>query len=109
MSTKIPATVITGFLGAGKTSLIRHLLALDDHNAYRLYLSAPLSSGLLPLTARTSTRLIRLPRLWTHVGLGSEMIRAAPEPRVAGGVSARVVPAGGEQGDARHRHRGAAR
>ena len=23
---KIPATVITGFLGAGKTSLIRHLL-----------------------------------------------------------------------------------
>ena len=24
---KIPATVITGFLGAGKTSLIRHLLA----------------------------------------------------------------------------------
>ena len=26
MSTKIPATVITGFLGAGKTSLIQHLL-----------------------------------------------------------------------------------
>lgn len=26
MATKIPATVITGFLGAGKTSLIRHLL-----------------------------------------------------------------------------------
>jgi cobalamin biosynthesis protein CobW len=26
VSTKIPATVITGFLGAGKTSLIRHLL-----------------------------------------------------------------------------------
>ena len=24
---KIPATVITGFLGAGKTSLIRHALA----------------------------------------------------------------------------------
>ena len=24
---KIPATVITGFLGAGKTTLIRHLLA----------------------------------------------------------------------------------
>jgi cobalamin biosynthesis protein CobW len=23
---KIPATVVTGFLGAGKTSLIRHLL-----------------------------------------------------------------------------------
>jgi cobalamin biosynthesis protein CobW len=27
MSTRIPATVVTGFLGAGKTSLIRHLLA----------------------------------------------------------------------------------
>jgi len=26
VSTKIPATVITGFLGAGKTSLVRHLL-----------------------------------------------------------------------------------
>ena len=26
MSTRIPATVITGFLGAGKTSMIRHLL-----------------------------------------------------------------------------------
>ncbi len=27
MSTKIPATVVTGFLGSGKTTLIRHLLA----------------------------------------------------------------------------------
>ena len=27
MTTRIPATVITGFLGAGKTSMIRHLLA----------------------------------------------------------------------------------
>ena len=27
MSEKIPATVITGFLGAGKTTLIRHMLA----------------------------------------------------------------------------------
>ncbi|MEH6727872.1 MAG: GTP-binding protein, partial [Hyphomicrobiales bacterium] len=26
MATKIPATIITGFLGAGKTTLIRHLL-----------------------------------------------------------------------------------
>ena len=26
MARKIPATVITGFLGAGKTSIIRHLL-----------------------------------------------------------------------------------
>ncbi|MCI0465680.1 MAG: cobalamin biosynthesis protein CobW, partial [Beijerinckiaceae bacterium] len=26
LHTKIPATIITGFLGAGKTTLIRHLL-----------------------------------------------------------------------------------
>ena len=29
-ATKIPATVVTGFLGAGKTSLIRHLIARAD-------------------------------------------------------------------------------
>ena len=27
---RIPATIVTGFLGAGKTSLIRHLLANAD-------------------------------------------------------------------------------
>ena len=27
MMRKIPATIVTGFLGAGKTSLVRHLLA----------------------------------------------------------------------------------
>ncbi len=35
MAQKIPATVITGFLGAGKTSMIRHLLA---HSERRLAL-----------------------------------------------------------------------
>jgi cobalamin biosynthesis protein CobW len=30
MTTKIPATVITGFLGAGKTTLVRHLIANAD-------------------------------------------------------------------------------
>lgn len=33
---KIPATVITGFLGAGKTSLLRHLVA--NANGRRLAL-----------------------------------------------------------------------
>ena len=36
MTTRTPATVITGFLGAGKTSLIRHLLA--NANGRRLAL-----------------------------------------------------------------------
>src|SRR5512146_1897138 len=31
---RIPATIVTGFLGAGKTSLVRHLLAADA--GYRL-------------------------------------------------------------------------
>jgi cobalamin biosynthesis protein CobW len=32
---KIPATVITGFLGAGKTTLIRHMLANAKASASR--------------------------------------------------------------------------
>jgi cobalamin biosynthesis protein CobW len=34
MATRIPATVITGFLGAGKTSMIRHLV--ENNNGKRL-------------------------------------------------------------------------
>jgi len=34
MATKIPVTVITGFLGSGKTSLIRHLL--QNNQGYRI-------------------------------------------------------------------------
>lgn len=59
--------------------VLRHLLADDDQHAYRLYLSAPLPEGLLPVGPRTSTRLIRLPRLWTQVGLSAEMLRAPPD------------------------------
>ena len=36
MATKIPATVVTGFLGAGKTTLIRHLL--ENANGRRIAL-----------------------------------------------------------------------
>jgi len=36
MSTKIPATVVTGFLGAGKTTLIRHML--DNASGRRIAL-----------------------------------------------------------------------
>ncbi|MEM9267386.1 MAG: GTP-binding protein, partial [Pseudomonadota bacterium] len=36
MAQKIPATVITGFLGAGKTTLVRHLL--ENANGKRIAL-----------------------------------------------------------------------
>ena len=49
--------------------VLRELLTQDDRNAYRLYLSAPLPGDLLPVPPRASSKLIRLPRLWTQVGL----------------------------------------
>ena len=36
MTTNIPATIVTGFLGAGKTSLVRHLI--ENANGKRLAL-----------------------------------------------------------------------
>jgi glycosyltransferase involved in cell wall biosynthesis len=59
--------------------VLRHLLAQDQRNAYRLYLSRPLAAGLLPDRPRTSSRLIQLPRLWTHLGLSSEMLISPPD------------------------------
>ncbi|MGI9145877.1 MAG: glycosyltransferase family 4 protein [Chloroflexota bacterium] len=59
--------------------VLRHLLAEDQRNAYRLYLSRPLVDGLLPIGPRTSSRLIRLPRLWTQLGLSSEMVVSPPD------------------------------
>lgn len=59
--------------------VLREVLRQDARNRHRLYLSAPLPHALLPLTARDETRLISLPRLWTQVGLSSEMLRAAPD------------------------------
>lgn len=59
--------------------LLRHLLTLDHENTYRLYLSTPLPDGLLPLHPRTTTRVIRLPRLWTHLGLSREMLISRPD------------------------------
>ena len=52
MSTKIPATIVTGFLGAGKTSLVRHLI----ENAER---QAP---GAADQRVRRSRRRPRAPR-----------------------------------------------
>lgn len=59
--------------------VLRELLSQDQRHAYRLYLSQPLPDGLLPVGPRTSTRLIRLPRLWTQLGLSSEMLVSPPD------------------------------
>ena len=59
--------------------VLRHLLTLDQDNTYRLYLSAPLPDDLLPRNPHTTTRLIRLPRLWTQLGLSREMFTSPPD------------------------------
>jgi glycosyltransferase involved in cell wall biosynthesis len=59
--------------------VLRHLLADDEENAYRLYLGEPLPPGLLPMTPRVTSKVIRLPRLWTQVGLSREMLTSAPD------------------------------
>src|SRR5438067_4897656 len=59
--------------------VLRHLLAIDHENAYRLYLREVLPRGLLEPTSRTSTKVIRLPRLWTQVGLSREMLTRQPD------------------------------
>ncbi len=59
--------------------VLRHLLQLDDAHDYRLYLSQPLEPGLLPDRPRVSSKVIRLPRLWTQLGLSREMLSAPPD------------------------------
>jgi glycosyltransferase involved in cell wall biosynthesis len=60
-------------------NVLRELLADDDRNAYRLYLGQPLPDGLLPIRPRTTTRVISLPRLWTQLGLSTEMLVSPPD------------------------------
>ena len=67
--------------------LIRQLLALDTAHQYRLYLRQPPPAGLFD--ARAETRVIGVPRLWTHLGLGLEMMRRAPDVLF---VPAHVLP-----------------
>src|ERR1051326_497806 len=59
--------------------ILRELLAEDTENAYRLYLSVSLANGLLPENPRVSSKLIRLPRLWTQLGLSREMLADPPD------------------------------
>jgi glycosyltransferase involved in cell wall biosynthesis len=59
--------------------VLRELLTLDTEHAYRLYTSAPLPSNLLPKAPSITTKLIRLPRLWTQLGLSREMLADPPD------------------------------
>jgi glycosyltransferase involved in cell wall biosynthesis len=56
--------------------LIRQLLALGATHQFRLYFSQPPPTGLFD--SRAEARVIRVPRLWTHLGLGTEMLRRPP-------------------------------
>jgi glycosyltransferase involved in cell wall biosynthesis len=67
--------------------LIHHLLALQSPHRYRLYFQQPPPAGLLDSGA--DTRVIGVPRLWTHLGLGAEMLRRAPDVLF---VPAHVLP-----------------
>lgn len=59
--------------------VLRHVLARDDGYDFKLYLSQALEPGLLPDRPRVSTKVIRLPRLWTQLGLSREMLSAPPD------------------------------
>src|SRR5262245_9449038 len=59
--------------------VLRNLLEQYAVNRYRLCASQPINSELLHSTSRISQRVIRLPRLWTQVGLSREMLTAPPD------------------------------
>ncbi len=69
--------------------LIRHLLALAGGHHFRLYLREPPTPGLLATEGNVEQRVIRVPRLWTHVGLSWEMVRRPPDVLF---VPAHVIP-----------------
>ena len=77
--------------------LIRHLLALESGSSdqtphqYRLYFQQPPPAGLFDSldNPRVASRVIGVPRLWTHLGLGLEMLRRAPDVLF---VPAHVLP-----------------
>jgi len=58
--------------------LISALLRQVSPYRYRLYLDRSAPSD-FPSSPRAESRLIRCPRIWTHLGLGAELRRAPPE------------------------------
>jgi glycosyltransferase involved in cell wall biosynthesis len=55
------------------------MLAAQSPHRFRLYLSEPLPPGVIPHAEDHDQRIIRLPRLWTQVGLTAEMLRDPPD------------------------------
>ena len=59
--------------------LIRALLALDAPHRYRLYFRDAPPPDLLPELPNNERRVIRAPRLWTHLGFAAAVWRARPD------------------------------
>ncbi len=56
--------------------LIQALLSLESGHRFRLYFRTTPPPGLFP---EAEERVIRLPRLWTHIGLAWEMAHRSPD------------------------------
>ncbi len=60
-------------------AIIRALLDLDSPHDWRLYFRDAPPPGLFPLTPTLPHTLIRPRRLWTHLGLSTELFRRPPD------------------------------
>ena len=71
-------------------NLIRELVQLHSHVRYRLYFREVPPANLAPMSSNIESRIIRLPGLWTHLGLSWEVTRYPPDLLF---IPAHVVPA----------------
>ena len=81
MSRKIPATIVTGFLGAGKTSLIRHLLAQRRRPAARPRSSTSSASSASTASCCSAAASQAAPR--TTSSSSPMAASAAPSPTIS--------------------------
>jgi len=70
-------------------ALLQALMRLPNPHHWRLYAPGPPPDDLLPLPMGWEWRAMPFPRLWTHLRLSAEMLRAAPDVLF---VPAHVVP-----------------
>ena len=59
--------------------LVRAMLEAGSGHGFRLYLNATAPASLFPVSPQCELRTIPFPRLWTHVRLSLEMLRAPPD------------------------------